>query len=270
MDRYPDAIADLPMSQGPDGTRAYWAAERDMAVLDTQEDFAAPKLMPGQTLLKEGRQRFIFVDPGKAAGAVIKLFPLSLVFSKLKHSKYAYREFSNMQLAGGRGIPVPRAIAFLEKRRRGLVVCSGLVQENLVGSADLKALFDAGKLTQPQLIEHASVAVQTLYEAGVNHVDLRDENVMLDPSNGRWSVIDWQYASFVDPRAPWLLEYLLGYFILLSPAPWRAELLEGWTMAMHTRCGHDTDPETFRSHVAHVAQRRKSLRQRIGLTPLSA
>lgn len=265
--KYPAAIRDLPRDTGPDRTQAFWAdqSQASAAVLLAQTDFSAPAVRPGQTLLKQARQRFVFRHPVNDTPYVFKLFPLSFIGSKLRHRKYGYREFSNMLIAQRLGVPVPDPIAFLEKRRFGLVTCSGLVQQSLEGHSDLLELGQSGALTKTQVLDHAATVLCHLFDAGANHIDLRDENIMVDLNTGDWRVIDWQYASFVAPRARMLLEYLVAYFIRLAPTDWQAAMRADWVPLVHEQSGHSDPTDIFTTRVTALADVRTRVKHRLAL-----
>ncbi|MEQ6249789.1 hypothetical protein ABMC89_12920 [Sulfitobacter sp. HNIBRBA3233] len=78
---YPAALSERPFDTGPDNTRIYWRNDkgRDPALLVVQSDFARPEARGDQTLLKRGRQRFIFRQRLGRRSYVVKLFPLSFI-----------------------------------------------------------------------------------------------------------------------------------------------------------------------------------------------
>lgn len=270
--KYPKALNGLTQDTGPDGTRAYWSDPkwRDFGLLETQTNFAAPALKSGQTLLKQARQRFIFRTETATGAAVVKLFPLTFIGSKLRHPKYAYREFCNTLEAQARGVQVPAALAFLEKRDFGLVSCSGIIQQSLEGYTDLLALHKQADLTYQQVADHAAPVLIEMFERGANHIDLRDENIMLNPDTGDKRVIDWQYARFVEKRAPWLLEYLTAYFIRLAPPQHRDALQTDWLPGVATLAGLTaTEIPAFRQRTAVLIGKRAKVKQRLALTSVA-
>lgn len=270
--KYPAGLAQLTCDTAPDGTKFFWAkAEfRNPVLLESQADFATPVITASQTLLKQARQRFIYRAPTGTDPVVVKLFPLSFIGSKLRHPKYAYREFCNTVRAKELGVSVPEPLCFIEKRRKGLVCCSGIVQQCLESYADLRSLYHAGHLTYVQVARYATPVLLEMFERGANHIDLRDENIMLDQKTGALKIIDWQYASFTAPRAPWLLEYLTAYFIRLAPEAYHAELAADWlpTVAEHARLtAHDA--EQFIARTRALLPNRAKVKQRLALTPVA-
>lgn len=271
--RYPDALSGLSKSSCPDGTIFYWRSEmhHDADLLRSQQDFAKPAVDDTQSLLKQARQRFIYRQPTAQGNAVVfKLFPLRNVSSRLRHRKYAFREFVNTLHAEKVGVAVPKPLAFLEKRTFNLVSCSGLVLESLDGYSDLLSLYQAELLDYKSVSEHATEVILKMYALGVNHIDLRDENMMLNTETGDLRVIDWQYAAFLPSRAPWLLEYLSAYFIHLAPEIERDGLRESWLPALHARSGCTVSYPAFQRSVDALDQNRPRVRQRLALGPVRA
>lgn len=267
---YPLALQGLRHETGDGGLHAFWGpqATPDPQLLRALPDYADPQLQPGQTLLKQARQRFVLRHPTQDGSVVIKLFPLKSVVSRLKHPKYAYTEFANMCMARDRGVPVPDPIAFLETRRAGLVRCSGLIQQDLAGHVDLLTLSKDAGLPYLEVARHATRALKMLFDAGVNHIDLRDENIMVAPDSGDLQIIDWQYARFGPAREPWLLEYLTAYFIRLAPEEERDMLNRDWVPQVHAECAHPDKPATFKARVAALVGRRAKVAQRMALRPV--
>lgn len=269
-DVYPAAIRSLTSDTAPDGTRVFWAdpSFANLDLLSAQSNFAAPVLTPGQVLLKQARQRFVFRHWAGGMSYVFKLFPLSFIGSRLRHPKYAYREFSNMQTVAKLGVPTPTAIAFLEKRKRGLVSCSVIIQQDLNGYTDLLALAQSDNTNYASVMDCASDVLCMMFDKGVNHVDLRDENIMIDTETGDWRVIDWQYASITTPRAEWLLEYLVAYYIRLSPTAWRPRLMSEWVSEIYARSEHATPFKVFEARVAALVAQKSKVKSRLTLRPV--
>ena len=270
---YPDGLGALPCNVGPDGTLFFWANEafHDAALMRSQTDFAHPQITPPQTLLKQARQRFIYRLPADKGAVVVKLFPLSFIGSKLRHPKYAYREFCNTLQARERGVSVPAPMCFIEKRRMGLVTCSGIVQQCLDSCVDLGALYRAGDLSYAEVAQHAAPVLVEMFQRGVNHIDLRDENMMLDQKTGALSVIDWQYANFTTPQAPWLLEYLSAFFIVKAPEQYREELATDWLPSVAETAGlAATELGAFTTRTRALLRGRAKVKQRLSLRAVAS
>jgi thiamine kinase-like enzyme len=108
-----------------------------------------------------------------------------------------------------------------------------------------------------------------MYDAGAMHIDARDENIFLpeqDPTSG-YCVIDWQYASFHDPRSEWMLEHLAAYYIRNAPTDQRTALCDAWLLELHRQAHHSVDFESFSARVLALLGARQSVRARLQLRP---
>ena len=191
--------------------------------------------------------------------------------SRLKHRKYARREYLHTLAAAARGMAVPRPYAFVQRRRLGLVAGSGLLMQDLHRHRDIRALAAEGGDDATAALA-ALPALVALYALGINHVDARDENILLAPGTDPardFVVIDWQYAAFVTPRADWLLEYLAAYFIRMAPAEARAPLIADWLPALHRRADHPLAYPAFAGRVDRLLATRPSTRARLCLRPVA-
>lgn len=269
----PKMLESLLNDTAADGTKFYWSAERNRntVLLQSQLDFSVPQIRAPQTLLKRARQRFIYRTNTKPNDVVIKLFPLKAITSKLRHPKYAFAEFNNMIRAQRLGIPIPEPLCFIEKRKIGLVCCSGVGQTFLNGYTDLRTLYNARQLTYFQVADYATDVLIDMFDIGANHIDLRDENIMLDQNTGMLKIIDWQYANFTIPRSAWLLEYLTAYFIRLAPEKHRAMLASDWLFSVSERAnlrGYQSD--AFIKRTRALLNKRASVKQRLSLKKVTS
>ncbi|MDB0068410.1 hypothetical protein N9E90_03325 [Akkermansiaceae bacterium] len=194
---------------------------------------------------------------------ILKLFPLDRITSRIRHRKFARREFLNYQRASELKIPTPKCYALIEQRKLGLVCCSGILLDELSDSTDALTLSkskpyeDAAKECLP--------ALALLYEKGVNHLDAREENILF--SKGGWFIIDWQYAIFVSPRADWLLEHLAAFFIKKAPLPAQKKLEGEWLRGLHECAHHHHDLELFRERVLKLLSKHQGGNARKKLRP---
>ena len=101
-----------------------------------------------------------------------------------------------------------------------------------------------------------------LFDAGVNHIDARDENILL--GGDTWAIIDWQYANFWQPRAPMLLEHLATYFIRNAPADAHGALLEDWLSELE-QAACATQP--LRASVDRLLAHKQNTKARLALRP---
>lgn len=225
----------------------------------------------GSEVLKAARQRLVLrlAGPRISGSCIAKLFPLRNPVSRFRHRKYARREFLNLIAARRRGMPTPAPLAFFQRRRFGMIVGSGLLIEDLRAHCDISVLStgQAGCLAAADI---AMPALQRLYELGINHVDARDENILIAPGSmdgADFRIIDWQYANFRRSRADWLLEHLAAHFIRMSPENNRAALLSQWVPKLHRGSAHRLPLDAFATRVARLLDIRPSTRARMRLAP---
>ncbi|WP_217639324.1 lipopolysaccharide kinase InaA family protein [Salinihabitans flavidus] len=224
-------------------------------------------------ILKTARQRLVLrIFFGDAHPSLVaKMFPLRNISSMLRYKKYAYQEFCNGQEARARGIRVPRPYCYFHRRLFGLVTGSGLVTEDLAGHRDILQL----SRTRPGGYLEASLlaipALLSLYHAGVHHVDARDENILIAPNyddGTKFSIIDWQYAAFFEPRSDWLLEHLCAHYIRKAPLGEREALLNDWVKRLHGQADMDTPLDIVKQRVERLLNARPSVRARLHLKPV--
>ncbi|RYG90050.1 hypothetical protein EU803_15660 [Loktanella sp. IMCC34160] len=196
-----------------------------------------------------------------------KTFPLSNVSSMLRYKKYAQTEYQNAERASLLGIPVPEPYCYFERRRFGLVIGTGLVYEDIGDFSDVLSL---SKILPGGYLEASAFAIPALvalYNSGVNHVDARDENILLkgSPLGHTFRVIDWQYASFTAPRTDWLLEHLCAYFIRKAPATLQDILVEDWSCRVAEAADFPLSHDQLRARVRRLLAQRPSTRKRLRL-----
>lgn len=226
------------------------------------------------TVLKSARQRLVYRwQPSLECRSVVaKTFPLSSIFSMIRYKKYAFSEFQNAITARRLGIPIPEVYCYFERRRLGFVVGSGLIYEDVGRFDDVLAW----SLKLPGGYEEAAglaiPAIVALFVSGVNHVDMRDENILLarEGHGMDFRLIDWQYASFVRPRADWLLEHLCAYFIRKAPVCNQAALLEEWCPRVLIAATSSVSSDLFERRVRLLLKKMPSTRSRLQLLKASS
>ena len=245
-------------------------------ILSILPDPASRRIPYRTSVLKAKRQRLVLRLPTSdidiAGGSfVVKLFPLRSPISRVRHRKYARREFLNLLAAQMRGMPTPEVLAFFQRRRLCLVAGSGLLIEDLRAYRDIASLSE--QTDYPTAANSALPALTRLYELGINHVDARDENILIAPGSidgTDYRVIDWQYASFwPSPRADWLLEHLAAHFIRMSPVSDEVQrnLLSQWMPELHRAANHCLSIGAFAARVRRLLNVRPSTRARMRLQP---
>jgi hypothetical protein len=226
-----------------------------------------PNLSDANTvLLKRARQREVLrltlTTTPQTQSVVVKLFPLSNPSSILRHKKYARREYINYIHARKRGIPTPKILGSVEQRKIGFVRLSGIIIEDIGDVPDGR---NVAVDDYPNSAMACIPALAQLYAAGANHIDARDENFMF--KGGAAFVIDWQYASFTSPKAPWLLEHLAAYFIVKAPQEHRIHLKNTWLPHLHDTANHESTFPDFEHRVNLLLASRQSVRARLTLKP---
>lgn len=266
----PSPVTTQPPLKGPNGI-AFWptasATLQDIARFQTQlPDPSRTHIPQDATLLKSARQRHVVKLSGlldSGAPVVAKLFPLKNPVSRLKHKKYARREFDNYLRAKECGLRTPNCYAFFQKKNAGLVSGSGVLIEFMAGFEDL---------SQPPSYQAAAFdaipALVSLFNAGAMHGDFRDENIFVRPkTDGKDHVIiDWQYAKFHTPKAKGLLEHLAAYFIRMAPETEKPALFENWLPRLFAAAEHPAELTDFVKDVQRVLHARPSVRQRMTLS----
>lgn len=272
----PELFREDQKISGKDGV-FFWATDEIsiddiVAIFPVLPDPSSESIPRGAKLLKRARQRLVYQTaasglPGNKA--VVKMFPLKNPISRLKHRKYARREFINYQKARDKNVPVPRVYGYIEKRHFGFVTGSGIIIEWLEGQRDLLDIASnspegyacAAKLGIPALVG--------LYNAGAMHIDARDENIFLSSqdSSAEVCLIDWQYAGFHPSRSEWMLEHLAAYYIRNAPSVERGALCSDWLAELHKQAEHEIEFKIFSKRVEVLLSARQSVRARLKLRP---
>lgn len=216
-----------------------------------------------ENVLKRARQRLVVRVFINGSSMILKKFPLDKITSRIRHRKFAYREFFNYQEARKRGVPTPKCFGLIEQRTFGLVSCSGILMEDISDSTD--ALILSESMPYEDAAEKCLPALAFLYQKGVNHIDAREENILFSDSD--WVIIDWQYATFVTPRAEWLLEHLAAYFIKKAPDSAQQKLKEEWLKKLHECAGHHLDLALFNERVLQLLSKHRGKNARKKLMP---
>lgn len=214
-------------------------------------------------VLKKARQRLVLRISAGDSSVIFKLFPLKKITSRLRHKKFASREFSNYLKANELNIPTPACYGLIEQQRFGLVSCSGLILEDVSNASDALALSQS--MPYELAAEKCHPALSLLYKKGVNHLDAREENVLLTQDG--WFIIDWQYAIFMNPKKEWLLEHLAAFFIKKAPPAVQANLTGDWLMKLHECSEHHQSFEIFHSRVLQLLSKHQGMCSRSQLRP---
>lgn len=162
--------------------------ERLSAAARTGWEGEVYRLRPGRLVIR--------VD-GKAGPLFLKHFRSHGVgaLKGLVRSAPAFREWTALQQARRRGVPVPRPVALGE--RAGLLHHEGLlVMEALDGTLPLDTVLSGrDALRGPQrweVIREAARVIRRMHDAGVSQKDLHFGNMLLRPGTAGVYIIDFQ------------------------------------------------------------------------------
>ena len=214
-------------------------------------------------ILKKARQRLVVRIEAEDSPIIFKLFPLQKITSRLRHKKFARREFLNYLKASELEILTPACFGLIEQRKFGLVYRSGIILNDISNASN--ALNMSQSTPYELAAEKCLPALSLLYNKGAHHLDAREENILL--TEKEWFIIDWQYAKFVSPREEWLLEHLAAFFIKKAPNPEQESLTGNWLKKLHASSDHHLDFELFHSRVLLLLLKHQGMRARKNLRP---
>lgn len=236
--------------------------ERLLGLLETAENPRGA----GVTILKRGCRRSVFSLELGGEAVVVKSFPLDRTRKRLRWKQYAPAEWSNNLRAHERGIPTPECYAMFVTRRAGLVTNCGVVMQHLRGWQELQPRAGGA----PEEFRRAIPVLVELYHAGVNHVDISPENILIDPTTGRHAVIDWQYCTFHEPRNDIQLVLQAAHFLeragMMVGTPGWAD----WIAALHRASETKRSLEALRDAIGQVQPLKIRIPDRMALEPRNA
>ena len=107
-------------------------------------------------------------------------------------------------------------------------------------------------------------AIINLFNSGSMHADARDENIFVKQNEGSndFKIIDWQYASFSNPRNDWMLEHLAAFFIRNAPENEKEKLLNNWIYALYEQANYEIEFEKFFLRVKSLLNSRQPVSNR--------
>ena len=106
-----------------------------------------------------------------------------------EHSR-AMREFALLARLRAAGLPVPRPVAAQMRRVGALLYRADLIVERLPRARSLGARLREGEALPPACWRALGAALARLHGAGVDHVDLNADNLLIDVDGGVW-IIDF-------------------------------------------------------------------------------
>ncbi len=220
-------------------TRPYWMESVELleALLENID------LVPGRNFFKNGQRRLIFcwsqTGEHDKPNLLAKGFPLKRIKDRLRYRRYGVAEAVNLTKAKHRGLPVPTAHAL--GLRRGLIgVDFAVVIMDYLPYPSMYDLFFTAmeEDAREKLFQRAGPLIKMLYFRGANHIDFGAHSILLSREElGVDSIIDWQYANFIEQRTPKLPAALAGlfgrsvainqnWFSVATVTEWFLELLE--------------------------------------------
>ncbi len=138
------------------------------------------------TVIHEGRNRLVALAldlPGEGKReTVLKHFRMRGIgrFKTLLVPSKAARAWRGAVILAERGIPTPRPLAVLEKRRGGTAVEGYFLAERISGVREIRGLFrEWSGADLDRLLRSLAVFLRTCHRQGVLHRDLSDGNILV-------------------------------------------------------------------------------------------
>lgn len=180
-------------------------AYRDPACLAQLEQLTRQVVNGHGQVLKQGRNRLVRLTFGTGSGrdVVVKAFGRELLLKdwsdRWRGSKAARTWYAAQHLRAA-GVGTPRPVAVLERRRRGCLAESYYISEFQDGVTSFFAELNRLFREEPDcpwfmaLLETVAAEVRRMHEAGVQHNDLGNQNILLR----RRGPGAWDDVQFVD------------------------------------------------------------------------
>ncbi|MBQ11642.1 MAG: lipopolysaccharide core heptose(I) kinase RfaP [Planctomyces sp.] len=235
--------------------------ERVLGLLETAENPRGADV----TVLKSGCRRSVFSLELDGEAVVVKSFPLGRTRKRLRWKRYALAEWTNNFRARERGISTPECYGVFVTRRVGLVVNCGVVMQDLSGWRKLQL-----RTSDPDELRRAIPVLVELFRAGVNHIDISPENILIDPTTGNHVIIDWQYCSFHEPENDVQLVLQAAHFLKGAGLEVGTNGWIDWVRLLHRASGVNKPLETLWQAIAKVQPLKIRISDRIELEPRNA
>lgn len=227
-------------------------AERIIAVASPEH--------PTVTVLKQGRRRSVYrveIPQPKYQSWIVKGYPLGSLRDRLRYRKYGLREFMNYQKVRRYELPAPACRAYFEIRSLGLVRANGVVLEDLQDWQTLQELIDHNPPAQGRYLSYAIKIIIQLYHAGVNHIDVSPQNLMVSSHDHSLKLIDWHYCRFFSAPNPAQLIYQAAHFLCFAHLKDHEPTAQLWIEELHELCPVTRTLANFQRSVALLLARPK-------------
>ena len=231
------------------------------------------------TALRGGRggPRLVVRTPRPASAgvgpesAIFKAFRLRRIGYALFGASrgFARAEVTNLFMASDRGLPVPRAYGYCERRICGVwVAATGLLMEDFRDTETVSAVLrDRGTPENVAwAMSAASELIVALYRAGCNHIDIHGDNMILPREGGAGNkIIDLTSARFHEHPSPDLLRFMVAYFAGSIARYIDAAFLEQWIEGILVDCGAGSSLGSWGELVTRTRRKRPSRRERFAV-----
>jgi tRNA A-37 threonylcarbamoyl transferase component Bud32 len=189
---------------------------------------------------------------------IVKGFPLQKIESRLKYQRYGLAEVYNYMQAQKLGIPAPECYGYFEHRSWGTVKANGVLIEDLHGSQTLHDLANEKPGQRDQIMAKAIPIIQQLYEKGANHIDTTAHNIMESPDGQKLVVIDWQYASFTQPKNTQQLILQAVQFLRYTEMTPKTPEWTAWLTELFELCNPNMDWPKFSENVRILQSKKRA------------
>lgn len=207
-------LTECPWHVRPQLGVSWWLSDSSWALVceNASRHIINPDLIAPEALLKKGHRRLVFTTDAtdQHPETVVKAFPVDDLARRFNNRKYAFSEAANLIHAARLGVPVPSVAGWGQSRFRRQAWSAVLV-ERIHGDSFADLLIsdraDSG------IFKRCVQLLLTLYQTGVNHIDLRTDALFFGADETTDRIIDFQYCSF-RPK-PSLTTFLaqIGHFL---------------------------------------------------------
>ena len=214
-------------------------------------------------ILKTGKRVTVFGLDSYGKALIFKTYRFRRFKDKRRYRRFALSEIRNNLSASEAGIFVPRCYGYYEVRpfRYGFVSGCGVIMEDLLGYVEFGQYY---KQTESLLSAVIPILVE-LYQKGVNHIDISPSNVFINPKEGGYAIIDWQYCSFHRPCNDIQLILHARKYLRYIPIDKNSSMCKDWLGELHDRSGSKMPSDEFLKKVASLEGRKIYLKERLSL-----